>query len=195
MIAELGRFLIALALAGSLAQVYLAWRAADAPSGTGWRSSANNAVLGSLTAAYLAFMLLIISFVRSDFSIAYVAANSHIDKPWIYKIAAAWGGHEGSMLLWCVMLVGFGYAISTRGPKDLKLRMRAISFQGGLQVLFFAFLAIASNPFDRLNPVPIQGNGLNPILQDPALALHPPLLYLGYVGLSSTFAIAAAGRA
>ena len=118
MIAELGRFLIALALAGSLAQVYLAWRAADAPSGTGWRSSANNAVLGSLTAAYLAFMLLIISFVRSDFSIAYVAANSHIDKPWIYKIAAAWGGHEGSVLLWILLLAAWCDQLSGRvaGP-------------------------------------------------------------------------------
>ncbi|PWE17033.1 cytochrome C biogenesis protein CycK [Marinicauda salina] len=193
MIAELGRFLIALAFVASLAQMALAWRGADR-GGAGPAARAGSAAVDvALAAATAAFILLIASFLRSDFSIAYVAANSHVDKPLGYKIAAAWGGHEGSMLLWCAMLALFGFGIARIGPKDPALRARSVSFQGLLQSLFFAFLAFASNPFDRANPVPVQGADLNPLLQDPALAAHPPMLYAGYVGLSSAFAIAAAG--
>ena len=193
MIAEIGRFLIALALLACAAQTILAWRGAEkggrGPAADAGRAAAEVAVI----AAGAAMLLLIASFVRSDFSIAYVAANSHVDKPLAYKIAGAWGGHEGSMLLWCWILAGFGLALSRIGPKDPALRSRAVSFQGLLQTLFFAFLALASNPFERVFPAPVQGSDLNPILQDPALVIHPPMLYVGYVGLSTAFAIAAAG--
>jgi len=193
MIAEIGRFLIALAFLACWAQTILAWRGADkggkGPAADAGRAAAEIAVL----AGGAAMLLLIISFVRSDFSIAYVAANSHVDKPLAYKIAGAWGGHEGSMLLWCWILALFGLGLAKIGPLNPALRSRSVSFQGLLQTLFFAFLAFASNPFQRANPVPVQGSDLNPILQDPALVIHPPMLYIGYVGLSTAFAIAAAG--
>ena len=193
MIAEIGRFLIALALLACLAQTVLAWRGADkggrGPAAAAGRAAAEIAVL----AGGAAMLLLIISFVRSDFSIAYVAGHSHVDKPLAYKIAGAWGGHEGSMLLWCWILAIFGLGLAKIGPLNLALRSRAVSFQGLLQTLFFAFLAFASNPFERVTPAPVQGSDLNPILQDPALVMHPPMLYVGYVGLSTAFAIAAAG--
>ncbi|TGY89971.1 heme lyase CcmF/NrfE family subunit [Marinicauda algicola] len=193
MIAELGRFLIALALTATLAQIVFAWLGANRGGQGGLARAGEAAVRIAVFAAASAFLLLIVSFLRSDFSIAYVAGHSHVDKPLVYKIAAAWGGHEGSMLLWCLLLALFGFAISRIGPVDDALRLRAVSVQGMLQLLFFGFLAFASNPFDRAIPAPIQGADLNPILQDPALAMHPPLLYVGYVGLSSAFAIAAAG--
>ncbi|MFP4518817.1 MAG: heme lyase CcmF/NrfE family subunit, partial [Oceanicaulis sp.] len=193
MIAEIGRFLVALAFIACVAQTILAWRGADrggrGPAAEAGRAAAEIAVL----AAGAAFLLLIVSFIRSDFSVAYVAANSHVDKPLPYKIAGAWGGHEGSMLLWCWILALFGLGLARLGPKDLALRSRSVSFQGLLQALFFAFLAFASNPFERVFPAPIQGSDLNPLLQDPALVIHPPMLYVGYVGLSTAFAIAAAG--
>ncbi|MEQ8405685.1 MAG: heme lyase CcmF/NrfE family subunit [Oceanicaulis sp.] len=193
MIAEIGRFLIALAFIACVAQTVLAWRGADkggrGPAAEAGRAATEIAVL----AAGAAFLLLIASFIRSDFSIAYVAANSHVDKPLPYKIAGAWGGHEGSMLLWCWILALFGLGLARIGPRDAALRSRSVSFQGLLQTLFFAFLAFASNPFERVFPAPIQGSDLNPLLQDPALVIHPPMLYVGYVGLSTAFAIAAAG--
>ncbi len=193
MIAEIGRFLIALALLACAAQTILAWRGADKGGRGPAAEAARAASEVAVAAAGAAMLLLIASFIRSDFSIAYVAANSHVDKPLAYKIAGAWGGHEGSMLLWCWILAIFGLALARIGPLDAALRSRAVSFQGLLQTLFFAFLALASNPFERAFPVPVQGSELNPILQDPALVVHPPMLYIGYVGLSTAFAIAAAG--
>ena len=173
MIAELGRFLIALALTATLAQIVLAWLGANRGGQGGLARAGEAAVRIAVFAAASAFLLLIVSFLRSDFSIAYVAGHSHVDKPLVYKIAAAWGGHEGSMLLWCLLLALFGFAISRIGPVDDALRLRAVSVQGMLQLLFFGFLAFASNPFDRAIPAPIQGADLNPILQDPAL--HIPV--------------------
>ncbi len=193
MIAEIGRFLIALALLACVAQTILAWIGAN-KGGKGAMADAGRAASEiAVLAGGAAMLLLILSFVRSDFSIAYVAANSHVDKPLAYKIAGAWGGHEGSMLLWCWILALFGMGLAKVGPLNSALRSRSVSFQGLLQSLFFAFLAFASNPFERVSPAPIQGSDLNPILQDPALVIHPPMLYIGYVGLSTAFAIAAAG--
>ena len=193
MIAEIGRFLVALAFALSALQLLAGWRAASAGSTPAMQIAARSAYT-ALAAAVIAFGLLIILFLQSDFSVAYVAGHSHVDKPLFYKIAAAWGGHEGSMLLWCVMLVAIGAALARFALKqDEQLKNRAVSIQGGLQLLFLGFLAFASNPFDRLLDVPLQGAGLNPILQDPALAIHPPTLYIGYVGLSAAFSLAVAG--
>lgn len=193
MIAEIGRFLVALAFALSFVQCLAGWRAASAGSAAMAKLSAR-AAYAALAAAVIAFGLLIVLFLQSDFSVAYVAGHSHVDKPLFYKVAAAWGGHEGSMLLWCVLLVGVGAALARFALKhDDQLKNRSVSIQAILQILFLGFLAFASNPFDRLLDVPIQGADLNPILQDPALAIHPPTLYIGYVGLSAAFSLAVAG--
>jgi len=193
MIAEIGRYLIALGLAFSLLQIAAGWHAASAKSQMAANLAARSAYT-ALAGVVVAFALLIVLFLQSDFSVAYVANHSHVDKPLFYKVAATWGGHEGSMLLWCALLVGVGAALARFALKqDEQLRNRAVSIQGLLQVLFLGFLAFASNPFDRLLDIPIQGAGLNPILQDPALAIHPPTLYIGYVGLSAAFSLAAAG--
>lgn len=134
------------------------------------------------------FIALTIAFISSDFSVYLVAENSHAAKPFLYKFAGVWGNHEGSMLLWILILAGFGAFAAYRLP-DMPLTMRAslLASQAGLSVLFLSFSLFTSNPFARLAPAPFSGGGLNPILQDPALALHPPLLYLGYVGFSIAF--------
>src|SRR6202008_3550624 len=130
-------------------------------------------VQGALT--LIAFAALLLVFARSDMSVALVSENSHSAKPFIYKVAGAWGNHEGSMLLW------------RTSPRTL---VAALGAQATLALGFYAFLLAASNPFARLSPAPADGRGLNPLLQDPGLAFHPPTLYLGYVGLSVAFSLA-----
>ncbi|WP_420431619.1 heme lyase CcmF/NrfE family subunit [Hyphobacterium sp.] len=193
MIAEFGHFFIALALTLSLFQLAAGWHAAGSGSRI-FAAMAERASFGALVGTMMAFALLIILFLQSDFSVTYVASHSHVDKPLFYKIAAAWGGHEGSMLLWCVMLTAMGAALARFAlSNDAPLRLRTVSVQGALQLLFLSFLVFASNPFERLADVPVRGAELNPILQDPALAVHPPTLYIGYVGLSAAFSLAVAG--
>jgi cytochrome c-type biogenesis protein CcmF len=192
MIAELGAFSLVLAFALSFAQAALgaAARITGAPA---LRRGGEGAAVAAFLAVAAAFSALTIAFVTSDFSLVYVAANSHTDKPLIYKIAGVWGGHEGSLLLWCLALTGYGAAVALSGerlPRGLKAL--ALSVQGALSVLFIGFAVFASNPFARLAAPPVEGRSLNPILQDPALALHPPFLYAGYVGLSIPFALALA---
>ncbi|KRC82499.1 heme lyase CcmF/NrfE family subunit [Sphingomonas sp. Root241] len=141
--------------------------------------------------ALLSFGLLIALFVRSDMSVVLVAENSHSLKPMIYKVAGAWGNHEGSMLLWVTVL-----AVAGAGVAALERRLAGgtlaatLGAQAAIALGFYAFLAFASNPFVRLNPPAPDGQGLNPLLQDPGLAFHPPTLYLGYVGLSVAFSFA-----
>src|SRR5690606_11794005 len=142
--------------------------------------------------ALLAMLTLVISFVRLDFSVSLVAAHSHSQKPLIYRIAGAWGNHEGSMLLWCVIMAAYG-AMAALFMRADKLRDKALGVQGVLTTGSLTYLLLASSPFVRLDPAPLDGRGLNPLLQDPAVALHPPFLYIGYVGLSFVFSIAAAG--
>lgn len=139
----------------------------------------------------VAFLLLIWLFVRSDMSVDLVARNSHSDKPLIYRISGTWGNHEGSMLLWLTIL-GFAGALVGLFEKRLDVRTLTATLvaQASLALGFFAFLLFVSNPFKRLVPAPPQGMGLNPLLQDPGLAFHPPTLYLGYVGLSVAFSFA-----
>ena len=192
MIAELGAFALVLALALSLAQTGLsaAGRITRSPvlSGAG-----EGAAGGAFVAVALAFAALMYAFVTSDFSVSNVAANSHTAKPLLYKVAGVWGSHEGSMLLWCLALTGFGAAVALTGrglPATLKAAVVAV--QGGLGVLFLAYATLASNPFLRLATPPVEGRSLNPLLQDPALAFHPPFLYSGYVGFSVVFSFAVA---
>ncbi|MAA82033.1 MULTISPECIES: heme lyase CcmF/NrfE family subunit [unclassified Hyphomonas] len=183
---ELGHFAAFLALAAALAQGMFGL--------TGQRRMAGLAAYAGFAVMILSFVTLIVAFARSDFSVALVANNSHTLKPMIYKIAGAWGNHEGSMALWCLVTLGFGAAgaLWMRTGRDL-FEARALGIQGLLAVGALAYLLFASSPFLRLDPAPFQGAGLNPLLQDPALSIHPPMLYLGYVGYSFVFALAAAG--
>ncbi len=139
----------------------------------------------------LAFALLITLFLRSDMSVLLVATSSHSAKPWLYKLAGTWGNHEGSMLLW-VTILGIGGATVALFERALNKRtkMATLASQGAISLGFYAFLLFSSNPFARLNPVPADGQGLNPLLQDPGLAFHPPTLYMGYVGMSVAFSFA-----
>jgi cytochrome c-type biogenesis protein CcmF len=134
----------------------------------------------------LSFGCLVASFVASDFSVAIVATNSHTDKPLLYRIAATWGNHEGSMLLWSLVLALFGAAIAANRAIPPTLRARVLSVQGMIGAGFLAFILFTSSPFERLFPIPAQGNGLNPLLEDPGLAFHPPS-YFGYVGSRPRF--------
>ena len=146
-------------------------------------------VQGALT--LLSFAMLLMVFARTDLSVALVFENSHSAKPFIYKVAGTWGNHEGSMLLWVTVLAVAGavFAVLSRRTGERTL-LAALGAQAALALGFYAFLLIASNPFARLNPPAFEGRGLNPLLQDPGLAFHPPTLYLGYVGLSVAFSLA-----
>ena len=138
-----------------------------------------------------AFAMLLVVFARTDLSVALVAENSHSAKPLIYKIAGAWGNHEGSMLLWVTVLGLSGTALAAFSRQlPSRTLIAALGAQAALALGFHAFLLFASNPFARLDPPAPQGRGLNPLLQDPGLAFHPPTLYLGYVGLSVAFSLA-----
>jgi cytochrome c-type biogenesis protein CcmF len=146
-------------------------------------------VQGALT--LVAFAMLLIVFARSDMSVALVFENSSAVKPFIYKIAGAWGNHEGSMLMWVTILAVAGGFLAVLGRRTSEhTLLAALGAQAVLALGFYAFLLFASNPFARLFPAPPDGQGLNPLLQDPGLAFHPPTLYLGYVGLSVAFSLA-----
>ena len=146
-------------------------------------------VQGVLTA--LALAMLIGVFLASDMSVRLVVENSHSAKPWLYKFAGAWGNHEGSMLLWVTILglAGGAVAVFERRLPDRTL-VATLGAQAGIALGFYAFLLLSSNPFDRISPAPRDGLGLNPLLQDPGLAFHPPTLYIGYVGISVAFSFA-----
>ncbi|GGD16245.1 heme lyase CcmF/NrfE family subunit [Pyruvatibacter mobilis] len=192
MIPELGHFVLVLAMAVAFAQAALGL----------YGPQLNDARLMAMTsrAAGLQLVLLAASFaalthafVTSDFSVINVYENSHSAKPMIYKISGVWGNHEGSMLLWILILAIFGGSVAAFGsnlPDSLKARVLGV--QGLIGAVFALFVVLASNPFIRLDPAPINGTDLNPLLQDPGLAFHPPFLYGGYVGLSVAFSFAAA---
>ena len=148
------------------------------------------AIVQGLLAA-VAFAALVSLFAQTDLSVKLVAENSHSAKPMLYKIAGTWGNHEGSMLLWVTIMGlagGFVAAVERRLPE--RTMLATLAGQAFVSLGFYAFLLLASNPFQRLSPVPAEGNGLNPLLQDPGLAFHPPTLYVGYVGLSVAFSFA-----
>ena len=191
MTGELGQFALCLALALAVVQagaglVGARERAQQA------RAIASGSALGFFVFIALSFGALTYGFVTSDFSIADVANNSHTAKPLIYKITGVWGNHEGSMLLW-VLVLGVYSALMTLAERGgARLTSAALGVQGLLASAFVLFILFTSDPFRRIDPMPVEGAGLNPLLQDPGLAMHPPMLYLGYVGLSATFAYAAA---
>ena len=191
MIVEIGAFALVLALALAVLQTGLAavGRLRRSPVLAG---AAEGAAIAGAGAVAVAFAALIYAFVVSDFSVANVANNSHTDKPMLYKFAGAWGSHEGSLLLWCLVMTGFGAVLARARGLPFGLKASAVATQGFLGILFLSFAAFTSSPFARLDPAPLQGASLNPLLQDPALAFHPPFLYAGYVGFSVCFSLAVA---
>jgi len=158
----------------------------------GARAVASGAALGFFAFVALAFGALTYGFVTADFSILDVAQNSHTLKPLIYKISGVWGNHEGSMLLWIFVLSLYSALMTLAARGGARLTSAALGVQGLVGAAFVLFILFTSDPFKRVDPMPLEGAGLNPLLQDPGLAMHPPMLYLGYVGLSASFAYAAA---
>ena len=192
MIAETGHFALILAFLVCLALAVIPLWGAQRGDESFMRLGSVAAVAAFLLTS-LSFASLAWSFLASDFSVKLVAANSELAKPAIYKLTGVWANHEGSMLLWTLILCLFAAAIALFGRAlPLTLKARVLSVQGMIAAAFLAFLLFTSNPFLRLDMPPANGSGMNPILQDPGLALHPPCLYLGYVGFSVSFAFAVA---
>ncbi|EPX79445.1 heme lyase CcmF/NrfE family subunit [Litoreibacter arenae] len=192
MIPELGQFALSLALIAALVQSVLPMLGA-ARGNSLWMRSAQASALAQFALIAVAFWALMRSYIVSDFTVLNVVNNSHSLKPLIYKIAGTWGNHEGSLLLWVFILAGFGAAVAFFGrniPEALKAR--TLSVQAWISVGFISFMVFTSNPFTRVFPPPLDGNDLNPLLQDIGLAIHPPLLYVGYVGFSIVFSFAVA---
>ena len=192
MIIELGHFALILAVVTALVQsVVPAWGAAKGDRAA--MKLGDSAAVVQTALLVVAFAVLTHAYVVSDFSVVNVALNSHTTKPLLYRVSGVWGNHEGSMLLWVLMLAAFGAAVALFGrnlPDTLKAWVLAV--QGSIVLAFGLFILFTSNPFLRVDPPPFDGNGLNPILQDPALAFHPPFLYAGYVGFSIAFSFAVA---
>lgn len=189
---ELGHFVLALALALAIVQSTIPLFGA-ARGNLLWMRSARSTAFGQVVFVGLAFAALMRAFVVSDFTVLNVANNSHSLKPMIFKVAATWGSHEGSLLLWVFILTIFGAAVAAFGSKlPETLRARTLAMQAWISVGFLSFLLFTSNPFERVFPPPLDGADLNPLLQDIGLAMHPPLLYFGYVGFSIVFSFAAA---
>ena len=192
MIAETGHYALILALGIAIVQMLLPLIGARYRDQQLMAVAAPAAQLQFVLIA-IAFMALMTAYVTSDFSVENVWRNSHSAKPLLYKISGVWGNHEGSMVLWVLILALFGAAVATFGsnlPGELKATVLAV--QGSIAAAFLLFIVTTSNPFVRLDPAPFDGNGLNPVLQDPALAFHPPFLYTGYVGFSMAFSFAVA---
>jgi cytochrome c-type biogenesis protein CcmF len=189
---EIGYFALLLALLISAVQSAMPFVAARRHD-LGVAALVDQAALGQFMFLVVSFASLTYAFVTSDFSVEVVAANSHTAKPLLYKISGVWGNHEGSMLLWVLILSLFGAAVAIFG-RNLpdRLRINVLGVHGMVGFGFLVFIAFTSNPFARLAQAPDDGNGLNPILQDPGLAIHPPFLYLGYVGFSMAFSFAVA---
>ncbi|HOZ32069.1 MAG TPA: heme lyase CcmF/NrfE family subunit [Tabrizicola sp.] len=192
MIVELGHFALILALMVALVQATLPLWGAHRGD-VRLMALAGPAALAQAALVAFAFGVLTWAFVVSDFSLAVVYQNSHTAKPMLYKIAGTWGNHEGSLLLWVLILAVYGAAVALFGANlPTRLRARVLAVQAMIGVAFLAFLLLTSNPFWRLEVPPMNGRDLNPLLQDPGLAFHPPFLYLGYVGLSMAFSFAVA---
>jgi cytochrome c-type biogenesis protein CcmF len=190
MIPELGQLALALALAVALIQGTLPLAGA-AKGNLAWMALARPAAQAQALLVAAAFGCLVYSFASNDFSVQYVAMNSNSALPLHYRVAGAWGGHEGSLLLWCLMLGVWTTAVtlfSAHLPEEMTARVLGV--MGLVSAGFIAFMLFTSNPFDRLFPAAADGRDLNPLLQDPGMVIHPPMLYMGYVGFSVAFAFA-----
>jgi cytochrome c-type biogenesis protein CcmF len=192
MIAEVGHYALVLALALGLIQSIVPVIGARKRD-VGLMKLADSTAMTQFAFVVLAYGALTASYVISDFSVQNVFENSHSQMPLVYKFTSVWGNHEGSMMLWVLILATFGGLVSLFGtnlPTSLKANVLAV--QSWIATAFYLFILLTSNPFARLAEVPLEGRDLNPILQDPGLAVHPPLLYLGYVGFSIAFSFAVA---
>ena len=189
---ELGHFALILAFSLALVQAFFglagSYRKLD-----NWMAASRSAVAGQLVFTLFAFACLTAAFLRNDFSVLYVANNSNTELPMFYRFAAVWGAHEGSLLLWLLILSVWSAAVAlfnrTMSPE---FTGKVLGVLGLISAGFSLFIITTSNPFERLLPAALQGADLNPLLQDPALAAHPPMLYTGYVGLAVPFACAVA---
>jgi len=192
MIAEFGHFALILALMVAGIQTTVPLIGAH-KRWAGWMAVAEPAATAQFLLVATSFAALTYAFVSSDFSLSLVMQNSHSAKPMLYKVTGVWGNHEGSMLLWVLIVALFGATAAWFGGNlPQTLRARVLAVQGAIGVAFLAFSIFTSNPFLRLAQPPMDGTDLNPLLQDPGLAFHPPFLYLGYVGLSMAFSFAVA---
>ncbi len=192
MLPEIGNFALVLALVLAIIQGSLPMIGAQIGNRQ-LMAVAEPAAFGQFLFVAIAFAVLTHAFVVSDFSVLTVVANSHSAKPMLYKISGVWGNHEGSLVLWVLILTLFGAAVALFGRNlPTSLRARVLSVQAMIAAGFLLFMLLTSNPFLRVIPPPPDGNGLNPLLQDPGLAFHPPFLYLGYVGFSMAFSFAVA---
>ena len=192
MIPELGHFALVLACVMAALQTFLPV-VGTAQNNPVLMRSAYSFALGQGLMALLAYVALTWAFVESDFSVRYVANHSNVDLPLAYRISGVWGAHEGSLLLWSLVLSGWTVAVvalSRRLP--MVFRVRVVAVLGFVSLGFLAFMLVTSNPFDRLIPPAVRGRDLNPLLQDPGLVIHPPMLYMGYVGFAVAFAFAIA---
>jgi cytochrome c-type biogenesis protein CcmF len=192
MIAEVGHFALILALCLALIQSFVPIIGAQTRNAS-WVAVAKPAALGQTLFVIISFACLVWVMVLNDFSVSYVAKQSNTELPIIYRISAVWGGHEGSLLLWALLLASWTAAValfSKTMPKVMQARVLAI--MGFVSIGFLLFLLLTSNPFTRMFPAPLEGRSLNPLLQDVGLIIHPPMLYMGYVGFSVAFAFAIA---
>jgi cytochrome c-type biogenesis protein CcmF len=193
MLPELGHFalIVALVLAALLGTLPLI----GAQRGRlAWMALARPAALAQFVFVALAFASLMASFASNDFSLLNVASNSNSELPLAYRLAATWGSHEGSMLLWVLMLAGWTAAVALRSQHlPLPMVARVLGVMGLVSIGFLLFILLTSNPFERLSPPALDGRDLNPLLQDPGMVIHPPMLYMGYVGFAVAFAFAVAG--
>ena len=192
MIAEAGHYALILALALALIQSTVPVAGAYLRD-TALMNVARSTAMAQFLFCGLSFLALTTLYVVSDFSVANVFQNSHSAKPLLYKITGVWGNHEGSMLLWVAILAFFGALVATFGNNlPLSLRAHVLAVQGWIAAAFYLFILATSNPFTRMAQAPLEGRDLNPVLQDIGLAVHPPMLYLGYVGFSIAFSFAVA---
>ncbi|NLW04488.1 MAG: heme lyase CcmF/NrfE family subunit [Pseudomonadaceae bacterium] len=189
---EFGQFALILALAMACVQAFLPLVGSFTRQPL-WLAYAQPAAWAQFTLLAISFVLLSLSFLFDDFSLVYTAANSNSALPWFYKLSAVWGAHEGSLLLWLLILAGWTFAVSLSRGLPVEVLARVLSVLGFISVGMLLFVVFTSNPFDRILPrIPMDGADLNPLLQDPGLIFHPPLLYMGYVGFAVTFAFALA---
>ncbi|MBO1907104.1 heme lyase CcmF/NrfE family subunit [Microvirga sp. 3-52] len=192
MLVEAGHFALALALGLSLIQFVVPLWGARANDPV-LMAVAPTSALAVLACIAFSFLALTFAYVNSDFSVLNVVQNSHSAKPLIYKISGVWGNHEGSMLLWVLILALFGGVVAlARNSIPMRLQANTLAVQASITIAFLLFILTTSNPFTRVIPALPEGQDLNPLLQDPGLAIHPPLLYIGYVGFSISFAFACA---
>ncbi len=191
---EIGQLLLILSLAAAFVQTLVGMGLIKLPLSLQDRLMMNLVAIHAI-GLFSAMICLGYSFITDDFSVLYVALNSHTDLPVQYKVAAIWGAHEGSLLLWVFLLSIWGLllALSKKfNQQTMDLKIKSLGFIGLISLGFIVFILYTSNPFERLFPIPVQGRSLNPLLQDPALVMHPPILYAGYVGLAVPFSLALA---